>query len=81
MQVTKESAALGWERCVTARELCTREARWGISVSADVSRVKGNLLSSSEREGETPKSRVGPRFAASAPYGVGVFFVFWGISK
>ena len=30
------------------------------------------------REGETPKSRVGPRFAASVPYGAEVFFVFWG---
>ena len=46
------------------------------SVSADVPRVKGDLLFSSKREGETPKSRVEPRFAASVPYGAEVFFVF-----
>lgn len=69
----------GWKRCVRRGEICTREARWGNSVSADVPRVKGDLLFSSKREGETPKSRVEPRFAASVPYGAEVFFVFWGV--
>ena len=47
----------------------------GKKVSADVARVKGNLLSNDRREGETPEAEWNREASPLCPDGYGAFFI------